>query len=119
MRHTDVQGSEAGWWGALRGSSRSPLGRPGPYRRLVASCLLLAGLVAAVPAQAQTTNTIWSWSVQLTGHKDEGSIPGYGPNYANSILLRDEFVYDHTTLVTPYLIDTVRSGRPPCLWHNL
>ena len=58
---------------------------------------LRAALLAAVPAQAQTTNTIWSSSVQLTGHKDEGSIPGYGPNHANSILLRDEFVYDHTT----------------------
>ena len=44
--------------GALRGSSRSPLGRPGPYRRLVASLLFLAGLVAAVPAQAQAPKLV-------------------------------------------------------------
>ena len=43
MRQTGVQDPEAGWGGPERGSSRSPLGRPGPYPRLI------AGLALAVP----------------------------------------------------------------------
>ncbi len=58
MRQNGCSGFRGRLGGALRGSSRSPLGRPGPYRRLVASFLFLAGLVAAVPAQAQAPKLV-------------------------------------------------------------
>ena len=76
MRQTGAQGPEAGWGGPERGSSRSPLGRPGPYRRrLVAAGLgLIAGLALAVPfvimpmpAQAQGNAQSVTYRVTFEG----------------------------------------------------
>ena len=54
MRQTGVQGPEAGWGGPERGSSRSPLGRPGPYPRLIAGlALAVPFVIMPMPAQAQ------------------------------------------------------------------
>ena len=68
MRQTGVQGPEAGWGGPERGSSRSPLGRPGPYPRLIAGlALAVPFVIMPMPAQAQGNAQSATYRVTFEG----------------------------------------------------
>ncbi len=86
------------WFKSARAGRGTGSGTRTLFAPLAAGLLVvLAALAFASPARSQTTNTIWSSWVLLKAHESESSLPGYGADYPNSILLRDEFVYDHTT----------------------
>ncbi len=68
LRQTGVQGPEAGWGGPERGSSRSPLGRPGPYPRLIAGlALAVPFVIMPMPAQAQGNAQSATYRVTFEG----------------------------------------------------
>ena len=68
MQQTGAQGPEADWGGPERGSSRSPLGRPGPYPRLIAGLTIAVSFVIMpMPAQAQGNAQSVTYRVTFEG----------------------------------------------------